>query len=452
MCTRITAAALVLGCLLATSASAFDRPGALGPGGEIYLTRVGTYGVLFPKGKAYPASNVVLALEVSRSGGAADRVLVPGTEGAEIEASPSVVYEETSRSLYVLWQSKISSVNRLILRSFKDGSFGPPIEVRSGTFNMTMSAPQAAVTRDEFFVPADGGGTATVHRMLLHLIWWEESGVGNRVLYAPITLIEGMYTGWHPVYSLNDLDGSIDDSLAASEALPQLYRSPRIQTGRNDHSVVISFANERNGRLDVLDVSLLPGEISFIADRIRSHIIDIGRMSPSAQTIADRIRSHIIDIGRLNSQVVGFLSTDVYQHILAVGPQYVGSVDYDGLADEVSGYATRAASTLLENGRLGEDPPEILRLAADSDDNELGAPRLQIRRVFGQPAPRTAPAPTTIFTSEDGKAVVVAWDVVNQVRYRESSPEGWGEIFVVNLTTELTREKAYEFLEQRLRR
>src|SRR6185436_16860088 len=143
MRTRITATALALGCLLATSASAFDRPGALGPGGEIYLTRVGTYGALFPKGKSYPTSNVVLALEMSRPGGVADRVLVPGTEGAEIESSPFVVYEETSRSLYVFWQTKISSVNRLILRSFKDGSFGPPIEVRTGTFNMAMSAPQA---------------------------------------------------------------------------------------------------------------------------------------------------------------------------------------------------------------------------------------------------------------------------------------------------------------------
>src|SRR6185436_8783066 len=317
MFTRVTSTALVLGLLLAAGASAFDRPGALGPGGEIYLTRVGTYGVLFPKGKSYPASNTVLALEMSRSGGIADRLLVPGTEGAEIESSPFVFYEETSRSLYVFWQTKISSVNRLILRTFKDGSFGPPIEVRTGTFNMTMSAPQAAVTRDEFFVPTDDGGTATVHRMLLHLIWWEESGTGNRVLYAPITLIEGLYTGWHPVYSLNDFDRSADNPVAAAEVLPQLYRSPRIQTGRNDHSVVVSFANERNGRMAVLDVSLLPGEISYIADRIRSHIIDIGRQKPSTKAVADHIRSHIIDIGRLNPQVVGFLSNDVYEHILA---------------------------------------------------------------------------------------------------------------------------------------
>src|SRR6266545_3285779 len=326
MLTRITSMVLALGFLLSAGAFAFDRPGALGPGGEVYLTQVGPYGVLFPKGKSYPANNVVLTLEVSWSGGAADRVMVPGTEGAEVEASPFVVFEETSKSLYLLWQTKSDAlVNRLILRTFKDGSFGPPIEVRTSLFNAAMSAPQVAVTRDEFFVPTADGGTATVHRTLLHLIWWEESPAGNEVHYAPITLIEGIYTGWHPVYSLNDFDRSPDDSAAANEALAQLYRSPRIQTGRNDHSVVISFADERNGRLTVLDVSLLPGEISYIADKIRSHIIDIGRKKPTASEIADKIRSHIIDIGRLQPQVVSFLSNDVYQHILAVGPQFEGN-------------------------------------------------------------------------------------------------------------------------------
>jgi hypothetical protein len=52
MLTRIAATALTLGFLAAAGASALDRPGALGPGGEIYLTQVGPYGILFPKGKA----------------------------------------------------------------------------------------------------------------------------------------------------------------------------------------------------------------------------------------------------------------------------------------------------------------------------------------------------------------------------------------------------------------
>jgi len=454
MLTRIVATALLLGSLLPAGAEAFDRPGALGPGGEVYLTQVGPYGVLFPKGKAYPSDNVVLTLEVSRSGGAADRVLVPGTEGAEVESSPFVVFEETSKSLYLLWQTKVSSVNRLILRSFKDGSFGPPIEVRTGTFNMTMSAPQLAVTRDEFFVPTADGGTTTIHRTELHLIWWEEAAAGNEIHYAPITLIEGIYTGWHPVYALNDFDRSPDDPVAAAEPLAQLYRSPRIQTGRNDHSVVISFVNERNGRLTVLDVSLLPGEISYIADKLRSHMIEIGRKKPSTQEAADKLRSHMIEIGRLNPRVVSYLSNDVYEYILAIGSRFVDAGDYAGLADEVSTYVTQAATTFLENGRLGEGTtaPEILRLAADGDSDELGAPRLQVRGVFNRTAPRTAAAPTTIYASEDGKAVLVAWDSVNQIRYRESSAEGWGDVLAVTLSADLTREQAYAFLEQRLRR
>jgi len=453
MLTRATATALALGFLVSAGASAFDRTGAIGPDGEIYLTRVGAYGMLFPKGNSYPANNVVLTLEVSRTGKPADRILVPGTGGAEIESASYAVFEETSKSLYLLWQSNVSSVNQLVLRSFKDGSFGPPIEVASGTFQASISAPQAAVTRDEFSVSTADGSIATVHRTLLHLIWWQESAEGNQVLYAPITLIEGVYTGWHPVYALNDFDSSDDDPVAALETLSQLYRAPRIQTGRNDHSVVVSFANERNGRMAVVDLSVIPGEISVIADKLRSHVIEIGRRNPGLQAIADRLRSHVIEIGRLNPRVLSFLSTDVYEHILSAGGRYVDAGNYTGLADDVSAYVTRSATNLLENGRLGEEAnaPQILRLA-ESVDEEVGAPRLQVRRVFSRPAPRTAAAPTTIFASKDGKAILVAWDTVSQIRYRETSPEGWGEVLAIPISADLTREQAYDFLEQRLRR
>lgn len=417
------------------------------------MSRVATYGFLFPKGNTYPLDNVVLALEVSRSGASGDRILVPGTEGKETESSPFLVFEETSDSLYLLWTSQVSGVNQLMLRSYRDGSFGPPIQVAAGSFGTSMGAPQAVVTRDEFSVPSDEGGTAIVHRTVLHLIWWEELTTGNQIRYAPITLIEGVYTGWHSVYALNDFDQSPDDSAAAAEILPQLYRSPRIQTGRTDHSVVVSFGNERNGRLAVLDLSVLPGEIGFIGGKIRAHIIDIGRKKPSAQVIADKIRAHIIDIGRLNPRVVRYLGTEVYNHILTVAPRYEETGDYEWLADEVSTYAILSATSVLENGRLGEptNAPEILRLAAP-DDAGVDATLLQVRQVFTGMAPRTAAAPTMIFASKDGKKTLVAWDATNQIRYKESSTEGWGETLAVPLSAELTREQAYEFLQQRIRR
>lgn len=453
MLLRSTATALALGFLLSSGALALDRSGALGPDGEIYLARVGSYGLLFPKGNSYPADNVVLALEVSRSGSAADRILVPGTEGREIESSPFVVFEETSKSVYLLWQTESYSVSRLLLRSFKDNSFGPPIEVTSGTFNSTMTAPQAAVTRDEYVVPSADGASTKAHRTLLHLIWWHESAAGNRVYYAPISLIEGIYDGWHPVYPLNDFDQSADDPAAAAEVLPQLYRSPRIQAGRNDHSVVVTFANERNGRLTTLDLSILPGEISSISGGIRSHIIDIGRKGSTGNvsSIAGRIRSHIIDIGRLHPRVLAFLADDIHAYILAVGSQY--DDDPAGLAEAVSGYLTETAATLLENDNWGDsaDAPVIFRLAQEGTEDSA-APHLQIRRAFSQPAPRTAPAPTTLFASKDGKKTLVAWDANNQVRYKESSVEGWSETLAVPLSAELTREQAYEFLAQRIRR
>lgn len=453
MFTRITVTALALSLSLSAGAFAFERSGALGPTGEVYRARVAPYGLLFPKGNAYPAENSVLVLEVTRPGQmSADRLLVPGTEGVEVESSPFVTFEKASDSLYVVWQSEGAyHQDQLNLRTFKDGDFGPTLTVSALSQTLSRTAPQVAITRDEFFAPNADGVAVKVKRTFLHLVWWEESEPGSgKVVYAPLTLIDGVYTGWHPMYTLDEIDGAATDAVTASEVLPQLYRAPRIQAGRNDHSVVISFANGRNGRMTVFEASVLAGEISFLADGLRSHIIDIGRRNtPKVSAIADAVRSHIIDIGRLHPRVLAFLSNDLHAHILKVGPTYEN--DIPKLAEVVGAYVTQTASTFLENGlETNGDNPRILRLAQDG--LEIGTPRLQIRRVFSRPAPGTAPAPTTVYSSKDGRAVLVAWETVNQIRYRESTEDGWGNTIVVQIGPDLTREQAAQFLEQRIRR
>jgi hypothetical protein len=449
MRTRILLAALILG-LASTGAFAFDRSGALGADGEVFMARVGTYRSLFPKGKAASPEHLVLALDVTRPGEALERLLVPGTEGDEIESAPFVVYEEASGSLFLVWQSQVSGIHPVLsLIGFRDETWGRVIEVTGNPY-AEKAAAQLAVTHDEYQIAGPAGTTGQVHRTILHLIWWEESSGGNKILYTPITLIEGVFSGYLPVFTINDFDSGRDDFTAAAALTPQLSQAPRIEKGRNDHTVVLSFANERNGRLSVVEISVLAGEIRSISGGVRAHIIEIGR-GKSIAAIAAGARAHIIEIGRLHSRVLSMLADDIYSHILERGPSFDGNLE--ALADDASDYLTRVAATLIENARSeDEEEPQILSLGSLSGALPATAPLIQIRQVFGRPAPPTGAAPITLFASEDGRKVLVAWELSQKISYRESQAEGWSPVVTLQLGPDLTREKAEELLTHRVRR
>ena len=450
MRTRILLTALLLG-LASTGAFAFDRSGALGADGEVFMARAGTYKSLFPRGKATAAENIVVALDVTRPGEPLERLLVPGTEGDDAESAPFVVYEETSRSLYLVWQSRTGGVHpSLNLISLRDEVWGGLIEVTSNPY-AEKAAAQVAVTHDEYQIAGPAGTTGKVHRTILHLIWWEESSSGNKILYTPITLIEGVFSGYLPVFTVNDFASGTEDLAATTALTPQLARAPRIEKGRNDHTVVLSFANEKTGRLSVVEISVLAGEIRSISTGVRAHIVEIGR-GKTIRAIADGARAHIIEIGRLHRRVMEMLADDVHEHILEHGASF--GDDLEALAADASDHLTRVAATLIENAQAqDEEEPRILTLGSLSGAIPADAPLIQIREVFSRPVPVTGAAPITLFASEDGRKVLVAWELSQKIAYRESQTEGgWSPVVSLQLGPELTREKAEELLAHRVRR
>src|SRR5262245_36180076 len=102
---RVSVWALGLGLLAASAAFAAGRDVALGSSGEIYAVRTGTYGNLFPNGRDFDPSNPVVALDITKPKSPVQRVLVPGTGGAEVESAPSVLFEDDSQTVFLLWET-----------------------------------------------------------------------------------------------------------------------------------------------------------------------------------------------------------------------------------------------------------------------------------------------------------------------------------------------------------
>src|SRR5829696_7470551 len=169
-----------------------QRDAVLGADGEIYIAKAGTYGELFPGGKAVDSSNPVLALELTRSDGSQERLLVEGTEGPDRDRLPFLLYEESSRTVFLLWETQINEVHPILILSGYNGSWIDPVEIVGNPF-APKTCPRFTITRDTLQEPGSDGALITRHRTMLHLVWGEEGPDGStEAFYAPVIFDDGV--------------------------------------------------------------------------------------------------------------------------------------------------------------------------------------------------------------------------------------------------------------------
>jgi hypothetical protein len=451
---------LVCGLAFAGSLLATDRQAALGDSGEVYFVHTGTYGTLFPDGADAASGNTVLALDVVRRDQPLQRILVPGTAGPEVESSPFELYESSSGALFMVWQAQVNTIHPILnLSSYKNGEWTPVIQVTGNPFAM-KSSPQIAITRDSYDVQDPNDGTySPAHRTILHLIWWEEAANGGgNVLYAPIVLLDGSYVGSFQIFTLNNFLAN-QTSSGVTGAVAELFQAPRIQAGASSRSVVVAFADPTTQRVATLEISMLPGELVTLSDYVRAHIIESGsqflpknvtalatdvhdsvqgsgaRLHPGVLSyIADQVRAHIIESGSHAPGQLRAIAEDVRAHIIESGATMVGSrIDTVTAKSDSTAFSPTVVQIETPDGAVG--PEHMFQLNVDSS----------------RPVPRTAAAPNSIFVSQDGSDAIVSWDFPTEVRYRETTDQGWGPINVLTLDSTLDVDRAHAILDQRVR-
>ena len=224
------------------------------------------------------------------------RLLVPRTDTDDVEDSVSLVFDDLSGTLFILWQTKINLIHSsLNLISFHDGSFSPMIEIWGSPFGW-KTAPQLAVTRDRYRTENGDGTTRSWARTVVHVIWAQDGQYGPEILYSPIILLDGEFVGTSPVYRLTDL-ATARRRASPARSTPRSAQAPRIQAGRNDQTVVIGFTSAETGRLVTLEMEILPGEIAHLADRRRGRSSTSVAISRAPGDLADELRRQIIEIG-----------------------------------------------------------------------------------------------------------------------------------------------------------
>ncbi len=460
-CLAAIALALVFG---GGALHATDSPPVLGKDGDLYQVATGTYGDLFPDGSEATAGAAVLRLEARRGSGTVEHYLVPGSEADDSDRTPSLFFDAATEKLYVVWaSSSASTLTRINLASFDGSIWSETIEV-SGNIYSEKSAPRLAVTHDRFEL---AGGTAgdTSTRTVLHVVWSEDTADGEKVMYAPVVLIDGeLASTWRRVHRLNDyVSQSLADDPFTSEVATKLLTAPTVDAASEPNAVVIGFADSGTGALVQLELSTPATELAELADSLADHL-DSSNLcsrietegSDAISSVASAARHHIVIVGRrIRSRVLAPIADDVRSHLVAKAESLCAEGGPTSVSSSARHHIVIVGARAQEGDLLegvGSDDGHVLLAAAQEvgSDYVQHLARLQVKSE--RIAPTIGDGEPTILVSPNGTGAIVVWENGNTLTYVETAAdEAWSSSHSLRIGGNLSRSEAYTILRDRAR-
>ncbi len=467
---------LILATLLLTGAGsvAFAADAVLGNSGEVYKVRSGPLNELngtspSPDGSgSAPASGPpALAVDVLLpASGEVETFIVPGSQGGAVETPRLMLFEDSSETLYLFWESLRANGSReLHLAALAEGEWQDAAEVE-GSPEAFRSDQGYTVTNDFFEIALSPEETVEVRRTILHLTWSDIQQIDGSDelvhMYTPIIFADGSYIGWNPVFVLNDFDPA--EAPAEPRALTQqLLSSASLRQGVDSRTIIATFANARSQQLLSLEIEVLPLELGHLGDEIRAQIINMGSLFDGGDiaSLVDEIRAQIINMGSTYNPafldyLAGEVGTFVSTHAATVP-------DIDTLATEVRdlaidtgaalishrfGQTVTGGSTIIELDLSGLQIPDSQGGSSPGSINEP-TQILDLRLRAAVSAPDTGDGPTHFYSSATGGKILTAWEDEEALHYQQSSNEGWSDTRSLVLNENLGLSEAHGLLKRK---
>ena len=456
----------LLALVLATgSLHAAASDPVLGKSGDIYQITIGSYGELFPEGTEASADAEVLRLEARRGSGTVGHYLVPGSEANDSDRTPSLSFDASTGRLYVVWSSNNdSTLTRINLASFDGSEWSETIEV-SGNIYSDKSAPRVAVTHDRFeLANADAGASST--RTVLHVVWSEDTAGGEKVMYAPVVLIEGeLASTWRRVHRLNDyVSQELLDDPFGGEVPTSLLKAPTVDAAAESNAVVIGFSDRASSAFVQLELATPAVELSELADSLEDHLNSTDLCSrietegsSAITSVASAARAHIVIFGRrIRSQARGLLADEAKRLLTRRAETLCAEGGLQSVSSEARAHivifgARSQDGDLLEETATGDSYVLLAAAQPMGDGYVQHLARLQVKSE--RVAPTIGSGQPTIFVSPNGTGAVVAWENGSSLAYVETDPAtgAWSESFSLQVGDDLSRSEAYTILRDRAR-
>jgi len=354
---------------------------------------------------------------VAHPAGGAERLLVPGTDGAELELEPILVYEEASATLFVLWLERgADGLSHLLLAALTESAWMERVAVTREA--MAIERPPTVVLNRE---PS--------RRTVVHLAWSAEEAGNTLSFYSPIVLFMGEYAGWNPIVELGRLDEHPAGGAEAAAAIPSaLFQAGGVAEGVDLRSVVLAFASEATGHLLTARARALPLGLVAFADEARNHLIGVGSgWRRSGRELADEVAAHLEELEHeIHAGARAFLSRAARSFIVE---HVETAVSNEELATALRRHLLEAGAPILS--QEFETPPQTCGLIEvgpdDADQTQPAAHVVELCRVSDRVLPTVGEDAVAIHASRDGGLVLLTWREDGALRFRLSEGSGWSE-------------------------
>lgn len=118
-------------------------------------------------------------------------VTVPGSMIAGMHTNPALAWDRESKSLFVVWQNSTNNglTSDLLFSSFKGGKWSQPTLISNAGFEYRQNL-RIATTRYTLIDSSDASQERKP-ALVLHLVWWAQTGHGEKAGYAMLLLEDG---------------------------------------------------------------------------------------------------------------------------------------------------------------------------------------------------------------------------------------------------------------------
>jgi hypothetical protein len=223
----------------ALSAQPADRDVLVAPNGTVYT--VATMQVEQPSSKIQASYMLTLTTQDAQG---ESRVIVPASTTAGTHWRATLAYDSESQTLFVLWLHMPNAMSsELLLAAYQNGRWQPAVSIDDKPYDLRYNL-KIGITR-RIAKLQDDGTYADVPALVLHAVWWDETGAGERARYALISIDKGALTS----VDIHDLSEFADAAGEAAVVDPtfnaQILKHPAILDGPSSNSVDVVFGDSQ---------------------------------------------------------------------------------------------------------------------------------------------------------------------------------------------------------------
>jgi hypothetical protein len=233
---------LVISAVLALSAIGLlgqtpDRDVLVAPSGTIYTIESTQVDEPSIKVQSY----YMLSLTI-QDGDTVSRSIVPASTTPGTHWRATLAYDSESQTLFALWLHMPNAMSsELLLAAYQNGKWQPAVSIDDQPYDLRYNL-KIGITRRVSQLQKDGT-YADVPALVLHAVWWDETGAGERARYALISIDKGALSS----IDIHDLADFVEPGAQPAVLDPtfnrQLLKHPAILDGPSANSVDVVFAD-----------------------------------------------------------------------------------------------------------------------------------------------------------------------------------------------------------------